>query len=139
MSVSLGDGRLVLEREAPQAFDVLVVDAFSSDAIPAHLLTREAFGVYLRHLAEGGVLAVHVTNRYLDLKPVVRGAAARLGLQAEHVPSLEQGLLWSSDWMVVTRERALLEDEVVSAATLPPLRTRAPSSGRTTGATSWGR
>ena len=77
VSVSLGDGRLVLEREAPQAFDVLVVDAFSSDAIPTHLLTREAFGVYLRHLAEGGVLAVHVTNRYVDLKPVVRGAAAR--------------------------------------------------------------
>jgi hypothetical protein len=121
VSVSLGDGRLVLEREAPQAFDVLVVDAFSSDAIPTHLLTREAFGVYLRHLAEGGVVAAHVTNRYLDLKPVVRGAAAALGLHAEHAPSFEQGLLWSSDWMLVTRDRALLEDEVVSAATLPPL------------------
>ena len=121
VSVSLGDGRLVLESEAPQAFDVLVVDAFSSDAIPTHLLTREAFGVYLRHLAEGGALAVHVTNRYLDLKPVVRGAAAQLGLHAEHVPSFERGLLWSSDWMVVTRDRALLEDEVVSAATLPLL------------------
>jgi spermidine synthase len=119
--VSLGDGRLVLEREAPQAFDVLAVDAFSSDAIPTHLLTREAFGVYFRHLAEGGALAVHVTNRYLDLKPVVRGVAAELGLHAEHVPSLPQGLLWSSDWMVVTRDRAVLEDEVVSAATLPPL------------------
>jgi hypothetical protein len=121
VSVSLGDGRLVLEREAPQALDVLAVDAFSSDAIPTHLLTREAFGVYLRHLAEGGVLAVHVTNRYLDLKPVVRGVAAALELHAEHVASFEQGLLWSSDWMVVTRDRALLEDEVVSAATLPPL------------------
>jgi spermidine synthase len=121
LSVSLGDGRRVLEGEAPRAFDVLVVDAFSSDSIPTHLLTREAFGVYLRHLAEGGALAVHVTNRYLDLKPVVRGAAAELGLHAEHVPSFGQGLLWSSDWMVVTRDLALLEDEVVSAATLPPL------------------
>ncbi len=121
VSVSLGDGRLVLEREAPQAFDVLVVDAFSSDSIPVHLLTREAFGVYLRHLAPGGVLAVHVTNRYLDLKPVVRGAAAELGLDAEHVPSFEQSLLWSSDWMLVTRDRALLEDELVRAATLPRL------------------
>jgi hypothetical protein len=119
--IRLGDGRLVLEREASQAFDVLVVDAFSSDAIPAHLVTSEAFAVYLRHLAEGGVLAVHVTNRYLDLKPVVRGAAARLGLHAEHVPSVEQGLLWSSDWMVVSRGRAPLEDEVLSAATLPLL------------------
>ena len=121
VSVSLGDGRLVLEREAPQAFDVLVVDAFSSDSIPVHLLTREAFGVYLRHLAPGGVIAVHVTNRYLDLKPVVRGAAAELGLDAEHVPSFEQSLLWSSDWMLVTREQALLEDELVRAATLPRL------------------
>ena len=120
-SLSLGDGRLALERAAPQAFDVLAVDAFSSDSIPTHLLTREAFGVYFRHMAEGGVLAVHVTNRYLDLKPVVRGVAAELGLHAEHVPSLQQGLLWSSDWMVVTRDRALLEDEVVSAATLPEL------------------
>jgi hypothetical protein len=86
-----------------------------------HLLTREAFGVYLRHLAPGGVLAVHVTNRYLDLKPVVRGAAAELGLYAEHVPSFEQSLLWSSDWMLVTRDRTLLEDELVRAATLPRL------------------
>ena len=121
VSVSVGDGRLVLQREAPQAFDVLVVDAFSSDSIPVHLLTREAFGVYLRHLAQGGVLAVHVTNRYLDLKPVVHGAAAGLGLDAEHVPSFEHGLLWSSDWMLVTRDRALLEDDLVSAATLPRL------------------
>jgi hypothetical protein len=119
--VSLGDGRLVLESEAPQAFDVLVVDAFSSDAIPTHLLTREAFAAYLRHLADGGALAVHVTNRYLDLKPVVRGAAAQLGLCAEHVPSVERSLLWSSDWVLVTRERALLDDEVISATTLPPL------------------
>jgi spermidine synthase len=129
--VSLGDGRLVLEGEAPQAFDVLVVDAFSSDAIPTHLLTCEAFAAYLRHLAHGGALAVHVTNRHLDLKPVVRGAAAQLGLRAEHVPSVERGFLWSSDWMVVTREPALLEDEVVSAATLP-----APAPARA-GAVVW--
>ena len=62
---------------------------------------------------------MHVTNRYLDLKPVVRGAAAALGLHVEHVPSFEQSLLWSSDWMLVTRDRGFLEDEVVSAATLP--------------------
>jgi spermidine synthase len=121
VSVALGDGRLVLEREPPQGFDVLVVDAFSSDAIPTHLLTREAFSAYLRHLAPGGVLAVHITNRYVDLKPVVRGAAITLGLEAEHVPSFENGTGWSSDWMLVARDRALLDDEVVSAATLPRL------------------
>jgi hypothetical protein len=100
---------------------VLVVDAFSSDAIPTHLLTVEAFAVYLRHLAEGGVIAVHVTNRYVDLKPVVRGAARALSLHAEHVPSSETGMLWSSDWMLVARGRAFFQDEVVSAATLPRL------------------
>jgi spermidine synthase len=121
VSVALGDGRLALEREARQGYDVLVVDAFSSDAIPTHLLTREAFAAYLRHLAEGGVLVVHITNRYVDLKPVVRGAAAALSLHAEHVPSIEKGILWSSDWMLVARDRALLADEVVGAATLPRL------------------
>ena len=121
VSVATGDGRLSLEREPPQAFDVLVLDAFSSDAIPTHLLTREAFGVYLRHLAPGGVLAVQVTNRYVDLKPVVRGVAASLGLHALHVPSFERGVLWSSDWMLVERGAALLDDELVAAASLPPL------------------
>jgi spermidine synthase len=121
VSVALGDGRLSLQREPPQAYDVLVVDAFSSDAIPTHLLTLEAFAAYLRHLAEGGVIAVHITNRYVDLKPVVRGAARALSLHAEHVPSLEKGMLWSSDWMLVARGRAFFQDEVVSAATLPPL------------------
>ena len=120
VSVTLGDGRLALEREAPLRLDVLVLDAFSSDAIPVHLLTREAFSLYERHLAAGGVIVVQVTNRYLDLKPVVRGAAAQRGLSALHVPCYERGPLWSSDWMLVTRDRALLEDELITAASLPP-------------------
>jgi hypothetical protein len=119
VSVVLGDGRLTLEREPPQGYDVLVLDAFSSDAIPTHLLTREAFAVYLRHLAGAGVLAVHVTNRYLDVKPVVRGAAGALSLRVEHLPSPGSGLLWASDWMLLARDRAFLDDEVVGAATLP--------------------
>jgi hypothetical protein len=69
---ALGDARLVLEREAPQRFDVLAVDAFSSDSIPVHLLTREALAVYKRHLAERGAVVFHITNRYLDLSGVVR-------------------------------------------------------------------
>jgi hypothetical protein len=121
VSVALGDGRLALEREPPQGYDVLVVDAFSSDAIPTHLLTREAFAAYLRHLAAGGVIAVHITNRYVGLQPVVRGAAAALSLHAEHVPSFEKGVLWASDWMLVARDRALLDDEIVITATLPGL------------------
>ena len=76
--VVAGDGRLALEREPPQNFDVLILDAFSGDSIPVHLLTRQAFEVYFRHLRPGGIVAVHVTNRYLDLAPVVDALAAAL-------------------------------------------------------------
>jgi len=79
IEIVLGDARLSLEREAAQGFDVLAVDAFSSDSIPVHLLTAEAFEVYFRHLKPGGILAVHISNRYLDLKPVLKEAAARFG------------------------------------------------------------
>ncbi len=126
VSVHLGDGRLALEHEAPLELDLLVLDAFSSDSIPVHLLTLEAFAGYLRHLRPGGVIAVQVTNRYLDLKPVVRGVAGRLGLFALYVPSHERGTLWSSDWMLVSRERTFLQDELISAASLPPLDRSAP-------------
>jgi spermidine synthase len=76
INVVLGDARLSLEREPKQNFDVLVVDAFTSDVIPVHLLTREAFRLYFLHLKKSGVLAVHVSSRYLDLAPVVHLAAA---------------------------------------------------------------
>ena len=77
-----GDARLSLERLDPQKYDVLVLDAFSSDAIPIHLLTAEAFEVYRRHLAPDGILAVHVSNRFFNLRPVVAGQAQRLGWSA---------------------------------------------------------
>jgi MFS family permease len=76
VEVVLGDARLSLQRESEsQNFDVLVLDAFSSDAIPIHLLTREAFAVYLRHLAPNGVLAVHMSNLHFDLRPVIEASA----------------------------------------------------------------
>lgn len=84
-TVVLGDGRLSLEREPPQKFDILVVDAFISDSIPMHLLTREAFALYWRHLKPGGVLAVHVSNRFVHLAPVVAQAAAASGKTARVV------------------------------------------------------
>ncbi|MCB9932876.1 MAG: spermidine synthase [Planctomycetes bacterium] len=80
VQVVLGDARLQLEREEPQQFDVLVLDAFSSDSIPVHLLTLEAFKVYARHLKPGGVICVHVTNRHLNLHPVVARVANELGV-----------------------------------------------------------
>ncbi|WP_291993501.1 fused MFS/spermidine synthase [Candidatus Accumulibacter sp. ACC003] len=78
----LGDGRLMLEREPPQNFDVLAIDAFSGDSIPTHLLTLEAMRAYQRHMKSDGLLALHITNRYLDLRPVVAAAAAELGMSA---------------------------------------------------------
>ncbi len=85
IEIVLGDARLSLEREPAQGFDLLAVDAFSSDAIPVHLLTAEAFEVYSRHLRAGGILAVHISNRYLDLKPVLKEAVAKLGKTARVV------------------------------------------------------
>ena len=75
----LGDGRLSLEREPPQNFDLLFMDAFSSDSIPVHLVTREAFDLYARHLKPNAILVVNMTNNYLDLRPVVATAAKHLG------------------------------------------------------------
>jgi len=94
--VVLGDARLSLEGEQPQQFDLLAVDAFSGDAIPVHLLTREAFRLYWHHLKPNGVLAVHVSNRYLSLGPVVLMAAFE---SARDAKSVSQG---GSDWVLVT-------------------------------------
>jgi spermidine synthase len=89
INIVQGDARLSLERESPQNFDVLAVDAFSGDAIPVHLLTREAFQLYFHQLKPNGVLAVHVSNKYLDLQPVVAAAAADLGKEAVAIQNPE--------------------------------------------------
>ena len=78
----LGDARLNLDHSPPGDADVLVVDAFSSDAIPVHLLTREAFSVYRRRLVPDGLLLIHITNRFLDLEPVISAEALRSGWHA---------------------------------------------------------
>jgi hypothetical protein len=75
----LGDGRLALEREPAQHFDLLVLDAFSSDSVPVHLLTREAFAIYARHLRDDGLLLANVSNRHLAVERVVAGSAGRSG------------------------------------------------------------
>ena len=101
--VVAGDGRLALEREPPQNFDVLLLDAFSGDSIPVHLLTRQAFEGYFRHLRPGGIVAVHVTNRHLDLAPVVEAIAVALQKQVRLIHSgadPERGI-YAADWSLV--------------------------------------
>jgi len=104
LEIVLGDARLSLEREPPQNFDVLAVDAFSSDSIPVHLLTVEAFQVYFRHLKQDGVLAVHVSNRYLDLKPIVELAARTLGKQTQVIDTEDDDDIgvFGATWVLVT-------------------------------------
>lgn len=77
--VVLGDARLTLAERVPQAYDLLILDAFSGDAVPVHLLTSEAFAMFARHVKPGGIISLHVSNRFLDLEPVVAAAADRLG------------------------------------------------------------
>ena len=101
--VLLGDARQTLEAEPPQEFDLLAVDAFSGDAIPAHLLTREALELYLRHLGLEGILAVHVSNRFVDLQPVLAAAAIELdrpGLNVFGEGDLRR-FCYASQWILV--------------------------------------
>ncbi|TWU50792.1 spermidine synthase [Rubripirellula tenax] len=102
--VHLGDGRLVLERMTDQKFDLLVLDAFSSDAIPAHLLTREAIALYRDRLAEGGILAIHVSNNHLDLVPLVHRLGRDGGLETRVVRSPGEPSLSTqhATWMLMT-------------------------------------
>jgi spermidine synthase len=101
-----GDARLSLEREPAREFDVFLVDAFSGDAIPIHLLTREAFEIYLRLLRPHGVLAIHISNKYLDLEPVVRAAARSLGLSAATVVNTadEPNSIFTATWVLLARD-----------------------------------
>jgi spermidine synthase len=107
----MGDARLTLEKQPRQQYDLLVVDAFSSDAIPVHLLTQEAFRVYFEHLKADGVLAVHVSNQYLDLVPVCARAAELLDRPAVVIDSAEDRELFAkpSNWVLVTSNRTLYQ------------------------------
>ncbi len=113
-----GDGRLSLAREAERGepgWDLLVLDAFSGDAIPVHLLTAEAFDLYVERLAPGGVLAVHISNRHVDLAPVVRAHALRLDLLSlltVSEPDLE-ALRYTATWVLLTRNGDFITDPAV--------------------------
>jgi SAM-dependent methyltransferase len=119
VDVALGDARLTLEREPAQGFDVLAVDAFSSDAIPVHLITKEALAVYLRHMKPDGVIAFHVSNRFLSLPPVVGRLAKELGVHAALVSdSGKEGDddHTTTDWVLVSRDPKALQAKAILEA-----------------------
>ncbi len=128
ISVVPGDARLTLEAELRhgerQRFDLLVLDAFSSDAIPVHLLTSEAFTLYLAHMKPAGVIAVHVSNRHLDLRPVVEAQARQHALHfatIEDDPLEEDWWLYGTTWILLGREEhTLASAEIQDAADPPP-------------------
>jgi spermidine synthase len=117
--IVLGDARLQLEREPDQRFDVLIVDAFSGDSVPIHLLTVEAFAQYFRHLKPDGTLAVHITNRFLDLRPVVKTAAEHFKkdvrlVESENIP---EKLVFASRWALISGDAAFFKDARLGSAT----------------------
>ena len=122
--IVLGDARMSLESELPQEFNALVIDAFSGDSIPVHLLTREAFELYFRHLKPDGVLAIHVSNQYLNLTPVVQAAATSLRKEAILVNNEDdhsQGV-YAASWIVIGDVQGFYGKREIdkSGATLPP-------------------
>lgn len=125
IKIALGDARLVLEREDPQQFDVLAIDAFSGDAVPVHLVTREALAVYLKHIKPEGAVAFHVTSRYLNLAPVIKQLADEVGYTAVLIADRSDNNDYSShsDWVVVTRNLNFLSDPEVMGkrATIAPI------------------
>jgi hypothetical protein len=118
VSVVPGDARLALEHEPRQGFDVLVVDAFNGDSVPVHLLTQEAFALYFSHLRSDGVLAVHVSNRYLDLAPVVGRLAESYRREARlyRSPKDVERQIEEADWVLVSSNLKVLR-QVSSKAT----------------------
>ncbi len=121
IEVVIGDARRRLEAETPRAYDLLVVDAFNSDAVPTHLLTRECFEIYRRHLAPGGLLAVHISNRFVSLEPVL-GAEARAGgwsgrVIFDHVDDVDV-MHFASKWVLMSEKpETLAADPALSEGT----------------------
>ena len=133
IDVVVGDARVSLAREPSQQFHVLVLDAFSGDTIPVHLLTAEAFGVYLRHVRDDGMIAAHISSRYVDLVPVMLALARHYELAEAYVPwppgevtikwVEEKGLsVTPSQWMLLARRSRVLERPPIREATqFPPV------------------
>ncbi|MBN3558809.1 fused MFS/spermidine synthase [Sphingomonas yabuuchiae] len=112
--IRIGDARIRLAAEAPDSLDLLALDAFSSDAVPAHLLTREAFGTYARVLSPRGLLLVHISNRFVDLEPLVAAAAREGGWaisRMSYVPTDldREAQATASVWLALSRDARVLK------------------------------
>jgi SAM-dependent methyltransferase len=119
LDVAMGDARLSLEKEPDEHFDVLAVDAFSSDSIPVHLLTYEAIQLYFRHLNPDGILAVHISNRYLDLEPVLKGEVAALQKTARLIDNEEDESqdVFTATWVLIANPATGFNAEEMSKST----------------------
>jgi hypothetical protein len=131
VDIVLGDGRISMERELRQrgsrAYDVLVIDAFSSDAIPVHLLTLEALELYWSHLKPQGVLALHLTNNYLDLVPVAASLGSTLGKEVLYVTTPRDiGVTSTSDWVLIAADSGAFADRVAEQSRATDLTLPAP-------------
>jgi spermidine synthase len=124
--ILMGDARLTMERMDSLQLDLLAVDAFSSDAIPVHLLTREALAVYFRHLKPDGILALHISNRYLDLEPVSKGGADFFHKAAMTVSDDgdEAPYLSASTWVLLTSDTEIFNDDAFKDANIQPAKTK---------------
>ena len=124
--ILMGDARLTMERMDSLQLDLLAVDAFSSDAIPVHLLTREALAVYFRHLKPDGILALHISNRYLDLEPVCEKGAELFNKQSMTVydEGDEAPYLSTSNWVLVTSNTTIFLDNIFDDSMITPSKPR---------------
>jgi hypothetical protein len=125
VEVTEGDGRIQMERQSPQGFDLLILDAFSGDAVPVHLLTREAFATYRRHLKPDGIIVCNISNRHVDLRPVLLAEAEASRTSLIHIPGKRASwhrFATPADWVLLTDDPAFREDPVVreNQRPLPP-------------------
>jgi spermidine synthase len=131
VDLALGDARLVMEREiangGSQQFDILALDAFSSDAIPVHLLTKEAFEIYLKQIKPNGIIAVHISNRYLDLRPVVEKLAEHFGMDVVSISDDNEPEWWiyATTWMILSKDKKFMSTPaIMDAADAPEPQTK---------------
>lgn len=122
VDVIMGDARLSMEAEPAQNFDLLILDAFSSDAVPVHLLTVEAFEIFLRHLKSDGVIAMHVSTVHLDLQSVIWKMARHLNLKTAWIQNDEDEAegIFASDWIILTRDGSFINQKAIQASATAP-------------------